>query len=136
MLQSPHVTRNCRATQENTSPLRSEIPSRTISNCLWRGNPLLWRIYSILFTPGRNVKSKLTIEDDNITVGVKETDGCHRDETRQQHSVSVAYVVNGHPILSVNDDLAITILRIEATTLTIITTMLPLSWLLSLYSYY
>jgi len=73
----------------------------------------------------------LTIEDDNITAGVKETDGCHRDETRQQHSVSVAYVVNGHPILSVNDDLAITILRIEATTLTMITTMLIL-----LNSYY
>ena len=73
-------------------------------------------------------KSRLTIEDDNIPAAAKEeTDGCHRDDRRRQHSVSAALVVNGHPILSENDDLVITILGIEAPTLTIITTMLSLS---------
>ena len=67
----------------------------------------------------------MTIEDDDITAAAKEeTDDCHRDDRRRQHSVSAAFVMNGHPILSENDDLVITILRIEATTLTIITTML------------
>ena len=66
----------------------------------------------------------MTIEDDDITAAAKEeTDDCHRDDRRRQHSVSAAFV----PILSENNDLAITILRIEATTLTIITTMLSLA---------
>ena len=71
----------------------------------------------------------LFTSDDTITAAAaakEETDGCHRDDRRRQHSVSAALVVNGRPILFENDDLVITILGIEAPTLTIITTMLSL----------
>jgi len=113
----------------DTSPLRSEIPTAHDFELSLQGKSIALEdlYYTIQTGSVKNVKSKLTIEDDNRTAAVKEeTDGCHRDGIRQQHSVSVAYVVNCHPILSVNDDLAITILRTEAT-------MLSLSCLLSSY---